>query len=81
VDFVIATGNSVSLEYFIEKAFSYHGLSWKNHVLIDSSFFRPSDIEYGDADPRKAESILGWKAKYDVDDIIRMMSITTQDVM
>lgn len=37
-DFVIATGKSVSLEYFIEKAFSYHGLSWKNHVLIDSSF-------------------------------------------
>jgi GDPmannose 4,6-dehydratase len=78
-DFVIATGKSVSLEYFIEKAFSYHGLSWKNHVLIDSSFLRPSDIEYGAADPRKAESILGWKAKYDVDDVIRMMSAITQD--
>ena len=79
-DFVIATGKSVSLEYFIEKAFSYHGLSWKNHVLIDSSFLRPSDIEYGSADPLKAESILGWKAKYDVDDVIRMMSAITQDV-
>ena len=79
-DFVIATGKSVSLEYFIEKAFSYHGLSWKNHVLIDSSFLRPSDIEYGAADPRKAESILGWKAKYDVDDVIRMMSAATQGV-
>jgi GDPmannose 4,6-dehydratase len=79
-DFVIATGKSVSLEYFIEKAFSYHGLSWKNHVLIDSSFLRPSDIEYGGADPRKAESILGWKAKYNVDDVIRMMSTTIQDV-
>ncbi len=78
-DFVIATGKSVSLEYFIEKAFSYHGLSWKNHVLIDSSFLRPSDIEYGAADPRKAEFILGWKAKYDVDDVIRMMSTITQD--
>ena len=78
-DFVIATGKSVSLEYFIEKAFSYHGLSWKNHVLIDSSFLRPSDIEYGGADPHKAESILGWKAKYDVDDVIRMMSVATQD--
>lgn len=79
-DFVIATGKSVSLEYFIEKAFSYHGLSWKNHVLIDSSFLRPSDIEYGAADPRKAESILGWKAKYDVDDVIRMMSTAIQGV-
>jgi len=78
-DFVIATGKSVSLEYFIEKAFSYHGLSWKNHMLIDSSFLRPSDVEYGRADPHKAESILGWKAKYDVDDVIRMMSTTTQD--
>lgn len=79
-DFVIATGKSVSLEYFIEKAFSHHGLYWKNHVLIDSSFLRPSDIKYGAADPRKAESILGWKAKYDVDDVIRMMSTATQDV-
>jgi GDP-D-mannose dehydratase len=39
-----------------------------------------SDIEYGAADPRKAESILGWKAKYDVDDVIQMMSTATQDV-
>jgi len=78
-DFVIATGKSVSLEYFIEKAFFYHGLSWKNHVLIDSSFMRPSDIEYGGADPRKAEFTLGWKAKYDIDDVIRMMSVATQD--
>lgn len=78
-DFVIATGKSVSLEYFIEKAFLYHGLSWKNHVLIDSSFTRLSDIEYGGADPRKAESTLGWKAKYDIDDIIRMMSVAAQD--
>jgi GDPmannose 4,6-dehydratase len=77
-DFVIATGKSVSLEYFIEKAFSYHGLSWKNHVLIDSSLFRPSGIEYEAADPRKAESILGWKAKYDVDDVIQMMSTAYQ---
>lgn len=79
-DFVIATGKSVSLEYFIEKAFSYHGLSWKNHVLINSSFLRPSDIEYSAADPHKAESILGWKAKFEVDDVIRIMSATTQDV-
>lgn len=79
-DFVIATGKSVSLEYFIEKAFSYYGLFWKNHVIIDSSFLRPSDIQYGGANPRKAETILGWKAKYDVDDVIRMMSMATQDV-
>jgi GDPmannose 4,6-dehydratase len=79
-DFVIATGKSVSLEYFIEKAFSHHGLFWKNHVLIDSSFFRPADIEYGGADPRKAENILGWKAKYDVEDVIRMMSLNIHEI-
>lgn len=78
-DFVIATGRSVSLKYFIEKAFSFHGLYWKDHVLIDQSFLRPSDIEYGGADPRKADSVLGWKAKYNVDHVIQMMSKAIQN--
>ena len=80
-DFVIATGKSVSLEYFIEKVFSQYGLDWRDHVVIDSSLFRPLDIKYGGADPRKAESILGWKAKYDVDDIISMMTIAAQEIV
>jgi GDPmannose 4,6-dehydratase len=78
-NFVIATGKTVSLEYFIEKAFSFHGLYWKNHVLIDTSYLRPSDCKYVGANPSKAESILGWKAKYNVDDVIQMMSAITNN--
>ena len=74
-DFVIATGISVSLEYFIEKVFAQYEMNWRDHVVINPSYLRPSDIEYGGADPSKAHNILGWKAKYHVDDVIRMMSI------
>lgn len=78
-DFVIATGKTVSLEYFIERAFAYHGMNWSHHVVIDASLLRPSDIKYGAADPRKAARILGWRAKYEVDDVIRLMSEAVLD--
>lgn len=73
-NFLIATGRTVSLKYFIEKAFEYRGLDWEDHVMVDSTLLRPSDIKYGSANPKKALDILGWSAQYDVDDVIVFMS-------
>jgi GDPmannose 4,6-dehydratase len=73
-NFVIATGKTVSLRYFIEKAFSLRGLDWENHVIIDPKLLRPSDIKYGSACPKKALDLLGWKAKNDVESVIGLMS-------
>jgi GDPmannose 4,6-dehydratase len=70
---VIATGRTVSLKYFTEQAFSYFGLDWESHVQFDTSLMRPSDVQYGAADPTKAYHVLGWEAKHDVDDVIRFM--------
>lgn len=72
-DFVIATGESYSLEEFVETAFSYHGLKWKDYVEIDKSLFRPSDIRIGLGNPEKARKTLGWEAGYKMPDIVRMM--------
>jgi GDPmannose 4,6-dehydratase len=72
-DLVIATGRTISLAYFVERAFSYFGLNWEDHVQSDTSLLRPSDIEYGAGDPSLAASCLGWRAEHDADDVIRLM--------
>lgn len=72
-DFVIATGRAVSLQYFVEKAFAYFGLDWKQHVESDASLLRPSDIQFGRGNPAKATRLLGWRHKLDVDDVIAEM--------
>jgi GDPmannose 4,6-dehydratase len=72
-DFVIATGVTVSLEKFVELAFSFYGLNWREHVEIDSTLLRPSDITVSRADPSKAKRVLDWSASHRVEDVVRKM--------
>jgi len=74
-DFIIATGKTVPLSYFIESAFSFFNLNWKDYVVADMSLGRPSDIVYSLGDPSKAKALLNWQAKYNVDDVVREMCI------
>jgi len=69
-DLVIATGRTVSLQYFVERAFANFGLDWKKHVLSDESLLRPSDIRYGAGNPSHAREKLGWHFSRDVDGVI-----------
>ncbi|MCS6791575.1 MAG: GDP-mannose 4,6-dehydratase [Oscillatoriaceae bacterium SKYG93] len=72
-DYVIATGESHSLEEFVATAFSYVGLDWREHVVTDTSLYRPTDIACGRGNPAKAKEKLGWQAKYKMHDVVRMM--------
>jgi GDPmannose 4,6-dehydratase len=72
-DYIIATGHTYSLEAFVAKAFEYVGLNWQDHVEVDQSLYRPTDIAVGRANPTKAEVQLGWRAKYAMPDVVRMM--------
>jgi GDPmannose 4,6-dehydratase len=72
-DYVIATGRTVSLEYFTAKAFEYYDLDWKDYVAIDHSLLRPTDIMVGRADPSKASKVLGWSSTFDVDGVVSHM--------
>ena len=62
-DCVIATGESHSLREFVERAFRSLDLDWRDHVDVDPSLFRTTDLHYSGADPSKAEKILNWKAR------------------
>lgn len=77
-DYVIATGKSVSLEYFVSRAFNYFGLDWSRYVRQDSALFRPSDIQRVTADPSYANRSLGWKAEFTVDHVIDEMCSATR---
>ncbi|MFM6453173.1 MAG: GDP-mannose 4,6-dehydratase, partial [Planktothrix sp.] len=72
-DYVIATGETYSLQAFVETAFSCVGLDWKNCVESDNNLYRPTDIAVGRGNPTKAEQKLGWKAQYKMPDVVRMM--------
>lgn len=72
-DFIIATGNTISLKEFIVKTFNYFGLNYENHLVINESLFRPTDILISKADPSKAIKILKWEAKTNVDGVIKNM--------
>jgi GDPmannose 4,6-dehydratase len=72
-DFVIATGETHTLEEFIETAFQCLALDWREHVVADASLLRPTDLMYGKANPSKARANLGWAAKHKMKDVVGMM--------
>jgi GDPmannose 4,6-dehydratase len=73
-DFVIATGETHTLEEFVAEAFDCVGLDWHDHVAIDPSLYRPTEISIGRGNPARAEKVLGWKARYRMRDVVRMMT-------
>lgn len=72
-DFVIATGESHSLEEFVSTAFECVRLNWKDHVVTDLSLMRPTEIATGRGNPAKAHRVLHWQAKHKMHDVVKMM--------
>ena len=72
-DYVIATGESHSLESFVDKAFSCVGLNWQDHVISDPTLLRPTDLAVSRGNPSKAKNHLNWKSNYKMPEIIQMM--------
>ena len=72
-DYVVATGQSSSLEDLVARAFSCVGLDWKDLVVTDPSLLRPTDLAVSRGNPTKAKEKLGWQAQYKMPDVIKMM--------
>lgn len=69
-DYVIGTGESYSIRDFLDAAFGHVGLDWEPYVVIDPAYFRPTEVEYLEADPRLAMDELGWKPKVSFDELV-----------
>ena len=72
-DYVIATGSTYSLRDFVKQAFEAAGLNWEDHVDVDASLLRPTDVEYSVGNPVKAEKQLHWKAQTKGTELIRKL--------
>ena len=72
-DFVVATGETHSVEEFLVHAFNHLGLDWKDHVETDARFERPSEVELLLGDPSKAERLLGWEPRTKFSELVRVM--------
>ena len=72
-DFVIATGETHSLEEFADTAFAQVGLDWREHVVIDPDLFRPTEIAISRGNPRKSRETFGWQARYKMQAVVAMM--------
>jgi GDPmannose 4,6-dehydratase len=60
-DYVVATGETRTVQEFVEFAFAEAGLDWKQHVEIDQRYFRPTDVDALQGDASKALRKLGWR--------------------
>jgi GDPmannose 4,6-dehydratase len=72
-DFVVGTGEQHTVKDFVEQAFSYVGLNWKEYVKTDTRYFRPTETEDLVADSRKIERVTGWKPHIRFQDLVKIM--------
>jgi GDPmannose 4,6-dehydratase len=62
-DYVVATGEQHTVREFAEAAFSYAGLDYRNHVVLDPQLLRPAEVELLLGDATKAKKKLGWSCQ------------------
>jgi GDPmannose 4,6-dehydratase len=79
-DYVIATGETRSLEEFVATAFGAVNLDPRSHVEVDPALFRPADIEGNYASPAKAKDLLGWQASSRMEEAVRRMIAAEQAI-
>jgi GDPmannose 4,6-dehydratase len=72
-DYVLATGVGVTVQEFVEIAFSHVGLDWREHVRFDERYLRPTEVDALIGDATKAREHLGWKATTDGRALARLM--------
>ncbi|MFM9083243.1 MAG: GDP-mannose 4,6-dehydratase [Actinomycetota bacterium] len=73
-DYVVATGETHSIEEFLTLAFAEAGLGdWSGYVRQDPRFFRPAEVDLLIGDPTKAHTKLGWRPEVDFPGLVKMM--------
>ncbi|MGW2839111.1 GDP-mannose 4,6-dehydratase [Streptomyces sp. NPDC001493] len=72
-DYVVATGEGVSVRQFLEHSFAHAGLDWREHVRYDPKYERPSEVDALIGDASKAEELLGWKPEVRSMELARIM--------
>jgi GDPmannose 4,6-dehydratase len=79
-DFVIATGESNTLQDFVATVFEALHLDWHDHVISDASLLRPSEIMVSRGNPSLALQKLGWQATLKMRDVVAWIISAEQGI-
>ena len=72
-DYVIATGDMISVRDFCKLAFEQVDLDYQDYVEVDPRYFRPTEVDELQGDATKARTQLGWKPRTTVSELVAMM--------
>jgi GDPmannose 4,6-dehydratase len=72
-DYVVATGETHSVQELVEIAFACAGLTWEEYVVVDPELKRPAEVDLLLGDATKARATLGWRPRVRFPELIRMM--------
>ena len=79
-DFVICTEQTYTVAEFIDIAFNSLGLTeWRNYIIIDPDFYRPSEVPFLKGKYTKAKEKLGWQPKHNLESLIKLMLLTPNE--
>ena len=72
-DYVVATGETHSVQELVEVAFACAGLNWEEYVVVDPELKRPAEVDLLLGDATRARATLGWRPRVHFPELIRMM--------
>lgn len=73
-DYVVATGETHSVQEFLEEVFGLLDLDWRKYVETDARYYRPTEVDLLLGDASKARRMLGWEPKVTFKDLAKMMT-------
>jgi len=80
-DFILATGESHTVREFVEAAFGYANLDWKEFVKHDPRYERPAEVDVLLGDASKAKKILDWEPRVRFHELVRIMVDADMDLL
>lgn len=72
-DYVIAMGETHSVQELVQVAFEHVGLDWKQYVKVDPALYRPAEVDLLIGDSSRARQELGWKPQVSFEGLVKMM--------
>lgn len=72
-DYVVATGETHSVQEFVELAFGHVGLDYRDYVVQDERFMRPAEVDLLVGDATRAREVIGWKPEVTFESLVKIM--------